>query len=66
MAELNHRVKNTLAVVQSIGMQTAGHSADTKNFPTKFRIRLQSLARTHDLLTERAWDEISLRDLIGG
>ena len=54
MAELDHRVKNTLAVVQSIGMQTARHSADTNEFSNKFAIRLQSLARTHDLLTHRA------------
>jgi two-component sensor histidine kinase len=66
MAELNHRVKNTLAVVQSIGMQTAAHSLDGRDFSAKFAKRLQALARTHDLLTERAWDRISLRDLVDG
>jgi two-component sensor histidine kinase len=65
MAELNHRVKNTLAIVQAIGMQTATLSGEGREFTRKFAMRLQALARTHDLLTERAWDGIALRDLIG-
>lgn len=62
--ELNHRVKNTLAIVQAIGAQTADYTADPDEFNRKFVERLQVLARTHDLLTARAWDTISLRDLI--
>jgi PAS domain S-box-containing protein len=64
VAELNHRVKNTLAIVQSIGTHTASHSTDAKEFNRKFAERLQALARTHDLLTSAAWDDVALRGVI--
>lgn len=64
VAELNHRVKNTLAVVQSIGTQTAKSTSDPADFNTKFALRIASLARTHDLLTRRSWGEIPLRDML--
>jgi PAS domain S-box-containing protein len=62
--ELNHRVKNTLAVVQAIGAQTAENTSDPDEFNRKFVERLQVLARTHDLLTARAWDRISLKAVL--
>jgi two-component sensor histidine kinase len=62
--ELNHRVKNTLAIVQAIAAQTAEHTADPDDFNLKFVERLQVLARTHDQLTARAWDSIPLADIL--
>src|SRR4029078_8624115 len=62
--ELNHRVKNTLAVVQAIGAQTAENTCDPDDFNRKCVERLQVLARTHDLLTARAWDRISLKAVL--
>jgi PAS domain S-box-containing protein len=62
--ELNHRVKNTLASVQSIAAQTfRGKSG----YPSKeFEERLVALARAHDILTRESWDGADLRDLATG
>lgn len=61
--ELGHRVKNILAIVQSLALQTEtrGHSVET--FRTAFLGRLQALARAQDLLLE-AQDCADLRSLI--
>ncbi len=53
--ELNHRVKNTLAVVQSLAAQTARGAADLPAFSAAFQARLVALARAHDLLTREDW-----------
>jgi PAS domain S-box-containing protein len=61
--ELNHRVKNTLATVQSIALQT-GRTSDPASFEQAFLARIAALARAHDLLTEVAWEGASLREVI--
>lgn len=58
--ELNHRVKNTLATVQSLAGQTARHSDDLKDFSKRYEKRLLGLARAHDLLTTRHWEDAPL------
>jgi PAS domain S-box-containing protein len=64
IAELNHRVKNTLSVVQAIAHQTfKGTSEDAQ---AAFRGRLSSLARSHNLLTEFNWGHVSLQELAAG
>lgn len=62
--ELNHRVKNTLATVQSIAMQTARSHADPRTFAQSFQSRLLALSHTHDLLTRRHWEGADLRDIL--
>ncbi len=62
--ELNHRVKNTLATVQSIAMQTARSHADPKTFAQGFQARLMALSHTHDLLTRSHWEGADLRDIL--
>ena len=64
MAELNHRVKNNLATVQSIAVQTARRSGDMPTFLDKFEGRLGALARTHDVLTQNAWTQAGLGALV--
>lgn len=64
MAELNHRVKNTLAVVSSIAKQTLAASADMQSFARTFEDRLQSIAKAHGLLTRTEWGGSSLRDIV--
>ena len=64
MAELNHRVKNNLATVQSIAVQTARRSGDMAEFLDKFEGRLGALARTHDVLTQNAWTQAGLAALL--
>jgi len=62
--ELNHRVKNTLATVQSLAGQTARHAADLADFLPTFTGRLLALSRAHDLLTERNWQAVPFRKLV--
>ena len=62
--ELNHRVKNTLAAVQSVATQTL---KDTDDIPTArdlFIARLMALSSTHNLLVEHAWESADLRELV--
>jgi two-component sensor histidine kinase len=58
--ELNHRVKNTLATVQSIAMQTARSHTDPRTFAEGFQARLMALSHTHDLLTRSHWEGADL------
>ncbi|MCV0393847.1 MAG: PAS domain-containing protein [Rhizobiaceae bacterium] len=62
--ELNHRVKNTLAVVQSIAVQTLKNAADVSSAQAALVSRLQSLAKAHDVLTQESWGGAYLRDLL--
>lgn len=62
--ELNHRVKNTLATVQSIAMQTARTHVDPASFAETFQARLMALSHTHDLLTRSHWEGAELRAIL--
>lgn len=62
--ELNHRVKNTLATVQSLAAQTARHCANADDFAPQFEARLIGLARAHDLLSRRQWRDAPLDLLV--
>ncbi|MEJ1229084.1 PAS domain S-box protein [Pseudomonas sp. CCNWLW56] len=61
--ELNHRVKNTLATVQSLAVQTARDASDAKDGYRRFEARLLALSRAHDLLTRRHWGNTPLDSL---
>jgi PAS domain S-box-containing protein len=61
--ELNHRVKNTLASVQSLASQTIRHSNNLQEFREKFEARVLALARAHDLLSRRYWEPTPLAPL---
>ncbi|AZF10957.1 Chemotaxis protein methyltransferase CheR [Pseudomonas sp. R2-37-08W] len=58
--ELNHRVKNTLATVQSLAAQTARSAQDANEGYVRFEARLLALSRAHDLLTKRHWGQTPL------
>ena len=60
--ELNHRVKNMLATVQSVAMQTQRSTPDA--FSERFEARLMALSRAHDLLTHHQWAGVGLRELL--
>jgi PAS domain S-box-containing protein len=62
--ELNHRVKNTLATVQSLALQTARHTDGIGEFVGAFEARLLALARTHDLLSKGRWEDTALGTLV--
>jgi PAS domain S-box-containing protein len=63
VAELNHRVKNTLAVVQSIAYQTF-RSAASPDALRAFEGRLMALSAAHNLLTQSHWESAPLHDLV--
>jgi len=62
--ELNHRVKNTLATVQSLASQTARGAPTPAAFREGFEGRLIALSKAHDQLTVHHWESADLRDLI--
>lgn len=59
LAELNHRVKNTLAVVQAIAQQTFREALDLPAVAT-FQGRLKVLAKAHDILSDVKWESAPL------
>jgi PAS domain S-box-containing protein len=64
IGELNHRVKNTLATVQSLAWQSMRQGLSPEATQKRFQDRLLSLSRTHDLLNETSWEGASLRDIL--
>ncbi|MDY8110823.1 MHYT domain-containing protein [Fulvimarina sp. 2208YS6-2-32] len=61
--ELNHRVKNTLATIQSIARQTARNANSPEEFRVSFEGRLLALSETHNALTRGGWEVACLREL---
>ncbi len=66
MDELNHRVKNTLATVQSLASQTARGVHTPAAFRERFEGRLIALSKAHDQLTIHHWESADLRELLSG
>ena len=64
--ELNHRVKNTLATVQSIAAQTLRNAQSPNQAREEFEVRLFALSRAHDVLTRENWIGADLREIIDG
>jgi len=64
LRELDHRVKNTLALVQSMAEHTATTSESVESFVADFRARIRAMGRVHDALREKQWSGVDLRELI--
>jgi len=64
LLELNHRVKNTLAMIQSLARQTLRQTSDPAQFIAAFSGRLRTLSETHILLSDRDWSGIGLNALL--
>jgi two-component sensor histidine kinase len=65
IGELTHRVRNVLATVQSV----AGLSFRNAQGPEAlkaFNSRLQALAKGHDFLTQKNWDQADIADIVRG
>ena len=62
--ELNHRVKNTLAIIQSIAMQTLRGNDTPPEVREAFMARLLALANAHDILTAESWESAELGDVL--
>jgi two-component system, chemotaxis family, CheB/CheR fusion protein len=63
-SELSHRVKNTLAVVQSLALQTDGRARSVAAYREAFVGRLQALARAQNLLLDAHWRGTELKLLV--
>lgn len=63
-AELDHRVKNILALVSTIARMTARNSTGLEHFTDAFSERIESLARIHASLSQRNWEGVGLKQLV--
>ena len=61
--ELKHRLKNTLALAQSLAQQTF-HGQGVDEVTQAYHRRLDALGQTHDLLTEFEWTGADIRQVI--
>jgi light-regulated signal transduction histidine kinase (bacteriophytochrome) len=64
IAELNHRVKNILALIRSLVRQSRKGARSIKAFTQDLEQRIESLARAHDQITQGAWTSAPLRRLL--
>src|SRR5262245_13706250 len=63
-AELDHRVKNALATVTAVISHTRQGTRSVADFAAALEGRIRSMAATHELLSSRHWQELSLIELI--
>jgi two-component sensor histidine kinase len=64
LRELNHRVKNTLATVQSIASVTLRNATSVHHASDAIESRLIALANVHNVLTSQSWAAVDLRDIV--
>lgn len=64
IAELNHRVRNILNLIQGLVSQSRSSAQDVETYTEVLDGRVQALARAHDQLTRQDWSPTSLRRLI--
>lgn len=64
IGELNHRVRNTLSVIQSIMYHTMRKSESMTDFAVNFKGRIQAMASAHTLLTASNWHGSEIVQLI--
>jgi two-component sensor histidine kinase len=64
MAELDHRVKNTLANIQALVLHTRAGAATLESFATALEWRIRAMAHAHTLLAESRWEGASVRSLV--
>jgi two-component sensor histidine kinase len=62
--ELNHRMKNMLAIIQAIANETRRRASSLEQFGKAFEDRLMALARSHEALGDREWHGGDLAALI--
>jgi PAS domain S-box-containing protein len=64
IAELDHRVKNVLARVAVVAMQTREGSLTMDEYIKAVEGRIQSMAAAHSLLSQTRWTGVGLNDLV--
>jgi two-component sensor histidine kinase len=64
LSELDHRVKNALATVSAVVSHTRQGSRSVAAFAAALDGRVQSMARTHELLSASRWQGMSVAELV--
>jgi two-component sensor histidine kinase len=64
LRELNHRVKNTLAMIQSVARQTIRQNPDPREFIDAFSGRLRTISDAHVLLADRDWSGVQIYEVL--
>jgi two-component system, chemotaxis family, sensor kinase Cph1 len=64
LAELNHRVKNTLSTIQALARYTSKSASTLEDYVLNFERRILSMAASHALLSDTSWEKISLSAII--
>ncbi len=64
MAELDHRVKNTLANIQALVTQSSRSAESLTFFVEGLEQRIHSMAKAHSLLTQSRWEGVSVEGLL--
>lgn len=62
--ELNHRVRNILALVKSISKQTASNEKSIESYVVALEKRITALSNANNMLTESSFSKIGLRLLL--
>jgi PAS domain S-box-containing protein len=63
-AEIDHRAKNLLAVIQAIARLSAHYCTSPDSFLDAFQDRIRALALTHTVLSDGHWQGASLRQIV--
>jgi light-regulated signal transduction histidine kinase (bacteriophytochrome)/CheY-like chemotaxis protein len=64
MAELDHRVKNTIANIQALVMHTSSNAITLTDFVKGLEGRIQAMAKAHNLLSQSRWQGVSINNLL--
>ncbi len=64
MAELDHRVKNTIANIQALVIQTSRNADSLTGFVKGLGGRIQAMAKAHSLLSQSRWEGVSIDRLL--
>ena len=63
LQELSHRVKNVMAVLQSVAELSARRAGTLEDFLVAFRSRVGALVAAHQLLVDSGWRGVDLPEL---
>jgi light-regulated signal transduction histidine kinase (bacteriophytochrome)/CheY-like chemotaxis protein len=64
MAELDHRVKNTIANIQALVLRTSRSAESLTGFVQGLDGRIKSMAKSHSLLSQSRWEGVSIDRLL--
>jgi PAS domain S-box-containing protein len=64
LQELDHRVKNNLAIIQGLAELTMHNAGSIEQFAESFGARVQAVARTHEALARARWGDVDMGELV--